>query len=169
MPEPFDPYLQWLGIRDPQRPPNHYRLLGVELFEGDLEVLANAADRQMSHVRTFQAGPNARHSQRLLNELAAAKVCLLDPEKKASYDARLRAELGIAEPAPPIVAGWEGPPRPPPPPRRVPVPPPPPARRAAARPRRPRLFVIAAITLVCAAMVAVLAGLIALVFGRGMP
>ncbi len=169
MPESFDPYLQWLGIRDPHRPPNHYRLLGVELFEGDPEVLANAADRQMSHVRTFQAGPNARLSQRLLNELAAAKVCLLSAEKKASYDARLRAELGIAEPAPPIVAGWEGPPRPPRLRGRVPVPPPPPVRRAVARPTRPRLFVIAAITVVCTAMVAALVGLIALVIVRGNP
>jgi len=167
MPEAFDPYLQWLGIRDPHRPPNHYRLLGVELFESDPEVVANAADRQMSHVRTFQAGPNARLSQRLLNELAAAKVCLLNAEKKAIYDARLRAELGLAEPAPGMVTGWEGPRRPARPPGYVPVPPPPPVGRAAARRAAPRLFVMAAITLVCTAMVAVLVGLIALVFGRG--
>ena len=30
MSESFDPYVQWLGIRDRRRPPNHYRLLGVE-------------------------------------------------------------------------------------------------------------------------------------------
>ena len=92
MPEPFDPYLHWLGIRDPQRPPNHYRLLGVELFESDPEVISNAADRQMAHVRTFQSGRHLAESQKLLNELAAAKVCLLNPEKKAAYDAQLLAE-----------------------------------------------------------------------------
>ena len=167
MPEPFDPYLQWLGIRDPQRPPNHYRLLGVELFEGDPEVLANAADRQMSHVRSFQAGPNWLVSQRLLNELATAKVCLLHAEKKALYDARLRAELAVAEPAPPVVSGWEGPRGPVRPPGCVPVPPPPPVARAAARRAGPRRFVLAAITVVCAAMAAVLVGLIALVVSRG--
>lgn len=93
----FDPYLQWLGIRDPQRPPNHYRLLGVELFENDPEVLANAADRQMAHVRTFQVGKHAAESQRLLNELAAAKLALLNPEKKAEYDAWLWEQLSAMQ------------------------------------------------------------------------
>ena len=92
MTKSFDPYLQWLGIRDPERPPNHYRLLGVASYESDADVLINAADRQMSHVRTFQAGKHSAESQRLLNELAAAKVCLLNPGKKAAYDARLRAK-----------------------------------------------------------------------------
>lgn len=101
MPEPFDPYLHWLGIRDPQRPPNHYRLLGVELFESDPEVISNAADRQMAHVRTFQTGRHSAESQKLLNELAGAKVCLLHPEKKAAYDAQLRAELAALAASPP--------------------------------------------------------------------
>ena len=86
----FDVYVQWLGIRDAERPPNHYRLLGLEPFEPDPDVIANAADRQMAHVRRFQNGPRSEMSQRLLNELAAAKVCLLRPELKADYDERLR-------------------------------------------------------------------------------
>ncbi|RMG02630.1 MAG: hypothetical protein D6741_03415, partial [Planctomycetota bacterium] len=90
MTDSFDPYVQWLGIRDPERPPNHYRLLGLELFESDPEVIANAADRQMAYVRMFQNGPRAAESQRILNEIAAAKVCLLNPERKAAYDAQLR-------------------------------------------------------------------------------
>ncbi len=56
----FDPYLQWLGIRDPQRPPNHYRLLGLELFENDVNVIAMSADRQMAHLRNFKTGPDAK-------------------------------------------------------------------------------------------------------------
>jgi hypothetical protein len=92
MSEPFDPYLHWLGIRDPQRPPDYYRLLGIELFEGDPDVIANAADRQMSHVRTFQTGRHSAESQQVLNELARAKLCLLDPPKKAQYDAWLLSE-----------------------------------------------------------------------------
>ena len=99
MPQSFDPYHQWLGIRDPTRPPNHYRLLGVELFESDPEVMLTAADRQMAHLRTFQHGQQVELSQRLLNEVSAAKVCLLDPDKKAEYDAQLRATAIL--PAPP--------------------------------------------------------------------
>lgn len=124
MVERFDPYLQWLGIRDRERPPDHYRLLGVDPFESDPEVLTHAADRQMAHVRTFQTGKHSAESQRLLNELAAAKICLLNPEKKTEYDARLRvrrgedarvessaASSGTAEPptaAPPAGAGGPG-------------------------------------------------------------
>lgn len=100
MSEEFDPYLRWLGIRDPQRPPNHYRLLGVELFESDPDVISNAADRQMAHVRTFQSGRRSPESQKLLNELAGAKVCLLNPQKKAAYDAQLQAERTNLVPPP---------------------------------------------------------------------
>ncbi len=107
MTKPFDPYLRWLGIRDPERPPNHYRLLGVAYYESDAEVLINAADRQMSHVRTFQAGKHSAESQKLLNELAAAKVCLLNPDKKAAYDAQLRAKQAaeLAAHTPPDLPG----------------------------------------------------------------
>ena len=80
MDDAFDPYLQWLGIRDAERPPNHYRLLGVAPLESDPGVIASAADRQMAHVRTFQAGKNSAISQRVLNELSKAKVCLLNAE-----------------------------------------------------------------------------------------
>ena len=94
----FDPYHQWLGIRDPQRPPNLYRLLGIDLFESDADVIETAADRQMAHLRTFQNGPQGDVSQRLLNEVAAAKVCLLAAEKKSAYDAQLRAQQPPEEP-----------------------------------------------------------------------
>jgi hypothetical protein len=96
--EPFDPYHKWLGIPRHEQPPDHYRLLGISPFEGDAEVIQAAADRQMGHVRTYQTGPHAEASQRLLNELAAAAVCLLDREKKAAYDARLRARLAATRP-----------------------------------------------------------------------
>jgi len=84
--EKFDPYHRWLGIPPNQQPPNHYRLLGLDPLENDPDVIESAADRQMAHLRTFQIGPYAHLSQKLLNEVAAAKVCLLNPEKKAAYD-----------------------------------------------------------------------------------
>ena len=90
-PEALDPYYQWLGIPPKDQPPDHYRLLGIERFESNLEVIQNAADRQMSHVRTFQSGAHVAQSQQLLNELAAAKLCLLNAGQKAAYDASLRA------------------------------------------------------------------------------
>jgi hypothetical protein len=112
----FDPYYKWLGIPPAEQPPNHYRLLGLSLFEQNGEAIDNAADRQMAHVRTFQAGPHGAHSQRLLNEIAAARLALLDPSKRRAYDEQLRAQHAPATPGvpPPMIvevpAGSSAPP-----------------------------------------------------------
>jgi len=90
MAKPIDPYLDWLGIRDSRRPPNHYRLLGLDLFEEDPKIIASAADRQMTHLRKFQGGEHSDLSQQVLNELAAAKLCLLKADRKKEYDEELR-------------------------------------------------------------------------------
>jgi serine/threonine protein kinase len=92
MSEHFDPYHQWLGIPPKDQPPNHYRLLAIEPLEANADVIAHAADRQMAHVRTFQMGRHGRESQELLNQLAAARVCLLNPNLKAEYDRRLKSK-----------------------------------------------------------------------------
>lgn len=99
----FDPYHQWLGISPKDQPPSHYRLLAIDLFEADLNVISNAADQRMSHLRSFQTGKNGPLTQKLLNEIAAARVCLLNPEKKAEYDWRLREQLAPVPP-PPLAA-----------------------------------------------------------------
>jgi hypothetical protein len=98
----FDPYHVWLGIPPAEQPPNHYRLLGIAVFESDLDVIDHAADRQMAHVRTFQAGRNGALSQQLLNELSSARLCLLNPAKKSVYDGELRSKLGTAPKAMPV-------------------------------------------------------------------
>lgn len=130
MPEEFDAYRKWLGIPAEEQPPHHYRLLGIAPFEDDPDVIQNAADRQMAHVRNFQAGKHALLAKRILNELSSAKVCLLNAGKKADYDALFRSQLAgvtngkpgslhaippeappalggvqLAEAAPPVVAG----------------------------------------------------------------
>lgn len=87
----FDPYHKWLGIPPTEQPPNHYRLLGIPLFEPDPDVIDAASYRQMAHLRTYQMGKHAELSQRLLNEVAGARICLLDARKKAAYDAEFGA------------------------------------------------------------------------------
>lgn len=89
----FDAYHKWLGIPPEEQPPNHYRLLGIPVFEKDPEVVDAASYRQITHLRTYQLGKHAELSQKLLNEVNAARVCLLDTEKKAAYDASLQDEL----------------------------------------------------------------------------
>ncbi len=89
----FDAYHKWLSIPPHDQPPNHYRLLGLGLFESDPDVIAAAADRQMAHIQTYKNGPHADLSQKLLNEIAAAKICLLRPQKKSGYDQQLRQQM----------------------------------------------------------------------------
>ncbi len=90
MTESFNPYRKWLGIPEQDQPANHYRLLGVELFESDPDVIANAADGRMAQLKNYQAGKYSQDSQRILNEIAAAKICLLNPAKRAEYDRKLK-------------------------------------------------------------------------------
>ncbi len=90
----FDPYHKLLGISPREQPPNHYRLLGVAVFEDDPEVIEASANRQMSYLQDRASGSEVEAVQRLLNEVAAARVCLLDAQRKAAYDSQLRAKQG---------------------------------------------------------------------------
>jgi hypothetical protein len=98
----FDPYHKWLGIPASQQPPNHYRLLALDLFESDLEVIEAAVDRIVSFLQDVAAGPQAKDSQMLLNEIAEARLCLLDRVRKSAYDERLRAESDHEVPQPEV-------------------------------------------------------------------
>jgi hypothetical protein len=104
MSEAFDPYHKWLGIPKSEQPPNHYRLLGLVAFESDPDVIQSAAVRQTAHVRNFARGEHSELSQRVLNELAAAQLCLLQQERKAAYDQVLRAKLAPPAPLPAAAA-----------------------------------------------------------------
>jgi hypothetical protein len=98
--EQFDPYRVWLGIPKAEQPPNHYRLLGVTLFESDPEVIQEGADRQVAHLKTKQTGARVQLSQKLLQQVVAAVGCLLDEQAKAKYDRQLREKLKpVAPPA----------------------------------------------------------------------
>ena len=93
MSDAFDPYYIWLGIPPTQQPPNHYRLLGVAQLESDGEVIRHAADQRMAFLRSFQNSEQSELSQQLLNEIATAKLCLLDSHQKAAYDAELAQKM----------------------------------------------------------------------------
>lgn len=93
MAEQFDPYRIWLGIPSYEQPPDHYRLLGIPQYSSDYDMIENAADRQMAHLRTFQVGKHSDLSQKLLNEVAAARVCLFNEQQKADYDQKLRTQM----------------------------------------------------------------------------
>ncbi len=89
----FDPYHKWLGIAPKDQPPNHYRLLAIDLFESDPEVIDAGANRQMAYLQQRATGEHAAFSQKILNEIAAARLCLLNPKQKSQYDAELNVKL----------------------------------------------------------------------------
>lgn len=89
----FDPYRKWLGIPTKDQPPHHYRLLSLELFENDPDVIEGAADRVMAFLRQYQSGEHAAAAAKLLNEVALARLCLLKSSAKAQYDKTLREQL----------------------------------------------------------------------------
>lgn len=99
MDDSFDPYRIWLGIPLSEQPADHYRLLGIARFETDPEVIENAANRQMSYLRTFQSGTHVGLAQRLLNEVSAAKICLLHPDRRKAYDSQLQVSAATTSEA----------------------------------------------------------------------
>ena len=91
--EVFDPYREWLGIEPHELPADHYRLLGLPRFEADVAKIAAAADGRMGLIRSNQTGPRGAFTYTLLNEITAAKLCLLAPVAKAQYDKFLQEFL----------------------------------------------------------------------------
>jgi hypothetical protein len=98
MADSFDAYHKWLGIPPAEQPPHHYRLLGLSLYESDPDVIEIAADQRMALLRSFHAGPHSDLTQKLLNEVAAARLTLLRPDRRTSYNDILRRRLEKAQP-----------------------------------------------------------------------
>jgi hypothetical protein len=94
----FDAYHKWFGIPPDEQPPHHYRLLGIQPFESDPEVIGYAADQRMGLLKTFATSQNGSLAEDLLDQVARARVCLLNPAKKHAYDSQLREQLGAASP-----------------------------------------------------------------------
>ncbi len=97
--EVFDPYREWLGIEPHELPADHYRLLGLARFEADAGKIATAADARMSLIRSNQTGPRGSFTNTLLNEITAAKLCLLSPIAKVQYDTFLQERKNAYGPA----------------------------------------------------------------------
>ena len=103
MSEPsFDPYISWLGIRSPNRPPNYYELLGLEELETDEDLIAQAVEKQAA-ILQMVTGDHVELAKELLGDVGQARIHLTDPEKKAVYD----QSLGSVPSLPRIETGRE--------------------------------------------------------------
>ncbi len=91
-----DPYKTWLGIPPGPQPPNYYRLLGLADFESRPEVIEAAAEQQTARLLNLPAEARGPEVQTLLAEIAAARLCLLQPARKLAYDEALRRQSGAS-------------------------------------------------------------------------
>ncbi|NOT02002.1 MAG: FHA domain-containing protein [Phycisphaerales bacterium] len=96
--EPTDPYVELLHLPPGRRPPNHYELLGLELFCSSPERIQQAVRKQFRLVKPYQDHPvrvTREGIQDIMNAIATARVVLTDPDRKESYDRVLAVELNI--------------------------------------------------------------------------
>ena len=113
-----DPY-DWLGVPKGPRPPTHYQLLGLDPSATDPVAIRAAADRQTRRLLPHLTGPDALAAEQAWAELEEARDTLLDPARRAHYD----ATVPLPSPATTPAVRWR-------PPRRT-------FRRSRSRPRRP--------------------------------
>lgn len=92
MSEKFNPLKAWLGVTAGK--PSYYQLLGLENFESEPPVIADAADRAIRRVQKHLQGEHREAAEKLARDLATVKGVLLSSEKRHAYDAQLRGKLG---------------------------------------------------------------------------
>ncbi len=102
----FDPYHNWLGVPSTEQPPHAYRLLGLEMFENDPDVIEAAAEARLRYVARFLQGSRAATAQRLVAELMAVRDTLLVTHAKQRYDRMLSSR--IASTKRPRAPRWRG-------------------------------------------------------------
>ncbi|HEV7283113.1 MAG TPA: hypothetical protein VGN57_23100 [Pirellulaceae bacterium] len=89
----FDPYYVWLGIPPGERPPTHYRLLDIPVFESDPNVIDIGFNRRMAYLQSIKDGARLEAAERLKNELSEARRCLLIDDRRSRYETDLRKRI----------------------------------------------------------------------------
>ena len=106
----FDPLHKWLDIPPAEQPGNHYRLLGITIFESDQDVIDAAADKQLAFLHDLANGEHGQAASEISNRITRARVELLNPKRKAAYDQSLRESLiaksSVAKTQPTLPEGW---------------------------------------------------------------
>ncbi|HEY7310374.1 MAG TPA: hypothetical protein VH643_13500 [Gemmataceae bacterium] len=89
----------WLGLAPGGWPPDHYRLLGLDLGEANAELIEQRVHQRLDTVRRYQM-MHPEQATEAMNRLAQAFVCLTESASKKAYD----AQLGLADRAAPAPA-----------------------------------------------------------------
>ncbi|MDR2346219.1 MAG: hypothetical protein LBE18_09150 [Planctomycetaceae bacterium] len=94
---PIDVYRTWLKIEATNRPLNFYQLLRLKPFDDDIKRIRDNYRQLNAHVRKFASGEYIEESQKLLNELAKAMLCLTDSARKLEYDISLGRKVAMSQ------------------------------------------------------------------------
>ena len=84
----FDPYVEWLDVASPERPPDHYAILGLNPENSTHEQIQAAFARAVERVRVYQVGARGAEAQRVLDQLSTAFRVLSAPRERRDYDAQ---------------------------------------------------------------------------------
>jgi hypothetical protein len=99
-----DFYTKWLDLPPGPRPPDYYTLLGVELFCDDLDAIEAATRQRLTRLDQFALHPDRKTReavQDMMNQVARARVDLVNPNRRPDYDRRLAEQLGVPVPGQP--------------------------------------------------------------------
>jgi hypothetical protein len=89
-----DLYSKWLGLPPGRRPPDHYALLGLPRFCKDRQAIDAAASTQLGKLDAYSIHPDREKRDachRMMNEVASARVTLIDDRRRGEYDGQLRS------------------------------------------------------------------------------
>ena len=93
----FDFLHKWLGIPPEEQPPNHYRLLGLCVFEDDADVIDAAADKHLAFLHNLANGEHGEAAEDLSNKISSVRLLLLNSARKAQYDNTLREKTAKSD------------------------------------------------------------------------
>ena len=100
MDEVFNPYYAFLGLDEEVTSPSFYQILRLRETESDAAKINAAADKATARARACRPGSHAVEWSRLLDEIQAARACLLDPAQRTAYDQQQQATNESATPQP---------------------------------------------------------------------
>jgi len=97
-----DLYSLWLKVPPGERPPNHYALLGLPRFCDDVPRIEAAAQKRLDGLDRYALHPDPVKRdacQQVMNEVARARVVLINPQKREAYDLTLKPATAPPPPA----------------------------------------------------------------------
>jgi hypothetical protein len=87
----FNPYREWLKTEADTTSPDYYALLDLRPLEADAAQINAGFQRQAARIAPHLSGERSGLAQRLMSELAEARVTLLTPTARRAYDQALAA------------------------------------------------------------------------------